>query len=351
MSLPPYRYITDRYQGFLSENYTHTELYVRSSDYDRTLMSAESQLAGLFPPEGDQIFDPSIPWQPIPVHTVPKESDTLFKHPGCPKYTELLAADKDSAMYKKLDMDNRAFFDKVENCTGLEMVNLSNIYQIQDTLYVEMVYGYKTPSCLNESDFVRMTDLDVFTLSLRYNTHEKQRITAGNWTQKVLRDMKGKAFGNEAYNDSKLYLYSAHDTTVACMMTAMGVWDYKLPEYAAAFFIELLSNKTTGEYFVEMYHRANTSSNDITLLTIPGCRNETRCTLEQFETFASTLIPDDWQAECGLEGGSDSDETGWKVIAIVFVAMFGVSVIVICILCIYIPWKRKGTQGNLYEQV
>lgn len=34
-------------------------------------MSAEANLAGLYPPEGLQVFNPNISWQPIPVHTVP----------------------------------------------------------------------------------------------------------------------------------------------------------------------------------------------------------------------------------------------------------------------------------------
>ena len=38
-------------------------------------MSAYSVLAGLFPPIGDQVWNPGIPWQPIPVHTMPKEED------------------------------------------------------------------------------------------------------------------------------------------------------------------------------------------------------------------------------------------------------------------------------------
>lgn len=51
------------------------QVYVRSTDFDRTLMSAEANLAGLFPPDGMQRFNPNISWQPIPVHTVPIAED------------------------------------------------------------------------------------------------------------------------------------------------------------------------------------------------------------------------------------------------------------------------------------
>lgn len=50
---------------------------VRSTDYDRTLMSAEAHLAGLYPPNGAQIFNPNLVWQPIPVHTVPQAEERV----------------------------------------------------------------------------------------------------------------------------------------------------------------------------------------------------------------------------------------------------------------------------------
>jgi len=40
-------------------------------------MSAEANLAGLYPPEEQQMFNPNISWQPIPVHTVPESGEMV----------------------------------------------------------------------------------------------------------------------------------------------------------------------------------------------------------------------------------------------------------------------------------
>ena len=60
------------------EPYRHDRIRVDSSDVDRTLMSAEPFLAGLYPPSEREMWNnDGIRWQPIPVHTVPRSSDNV----------------------------------------------------------------------------------------------------------------------------------------------------------------------------------------------------------------------------------------------------------------------------------
>uniref|UniRef100_A0ACB8FUS9 Uncharacterized protein n=1 Tax=Sphaerodactylus townsendi TaxID=933632 RepID=A0ACB8FUS9_9SAUR len=82
------QYIKKRYSDFLSPTYKREEIYIQSTDVDRTIMSAQANLAGLFPPTTEEIWNPQIPWQPIPVHVVPKSfnpvSITCINQPICP---------------------------------------------------------------------------------------------------------------------------------------------------------------------------------------------------------------------------------------------------------------------------
>lgn len=84
-------WLRQRYKDFLPEEYSENDIYVRSTDVDRTLMSGEAVLAGLYPPVADQLWDQDLKWQPIPIHTVPEfEDPVLAMKKRCPKYDLLV---------------------------------------------------------------------------------------------------------------------------------------------------------------------------------------------------------------------------------------------------------------------
>ena len=51
------------------------QVYIRSIDFDRTLESAQANLAGLFPEAAPGRSEAT--WRPIPVHTVPVTEDKV----------------------------------------------------------------------------------------------------------------------------------------------------------------------------------------------------------------------------------------------------------------------------------
>ncbi len=71
------QYLRNYYSKFLNHTYDRHRVQMRSTDYDRTLMSAYSLLAGLYEPEGEQLWNKDLKWQPIPVHTNELNNDMV----------------------------------------------------------------------------------------------------------------------------------------------------------------------------------------------------------------------------------------------------------------------------------
>lgn len=67
-----------RYKNLLPSNgfYTTNEMFVRSSAAERCLMTAQSFLAGLLPPNKDHHNLP-IQWQPVAINSEPRDRDKV----------------------------------------------------------------------------------------------------------------------------------------------------------------------------------------------------------------------------------------------------------------------------------
>ena len=70
-------YLRNRYLGVLDTIFNRNKVFIRSTDYDRTLMSAYSLLSGLYPPVDYQEWNSHIDWQPIAVHTTDSTNDQV----------------------------------------------------------------------------------------------------------------------------------------------------------------------------------------------------------------------------------------------------------------------------------
>lgn len=66
------------YNDFLGKYYYPNEVEAYSTDYNRTKMSLQLVLAGLFPPTESQIWEKQLPWQPIPFNYNPKYHDKVL---------------------------------------------------------------------------------------------------------------------------------------------------------------------------------------------------------------------------------------------------------------------------------
>lgn len=103
-------------------------------------MSAEVTLAGLFPPEGDAIWNGELLWQPIPVHTIPRSSDyVLNAEATCPRFNEALKRYEQSPEHQALLTKHKQLFDYLEEKTGMPIRSLDDIQNLNNTLWIQSI--------------------------------------------------------------------------------------------------------------------------------------------------------------------------------------------------------------------
>ncbi|XP_065521659.1 prostatic acid phosphatase-like isoform X2 [Lathamus discolor] len=261
------QYMRRRYSYFLSVVYKQCEIYVQSTDCDYTLTSAQASLAGLYPPTQDQIWNPGILWQPIPVHTVPLSHD-------------------------------RPFLKFLATHTGypLKKLNTERIWKLSDTLQHEDINNYTVPVWATHGVRTKLTKLSELLLHAEFGFHkqiQKSRLQGGILLKNILKHISD---ARRPSHQQKMVMYSAHAATIAALQMALNVFNGKLPPYSACHFFELYQEKN-GQYTIEMYYRNNTQR-DPHPLTLPGCKF--RCPLERFTQLVAPVLVHYWTRECRI---------------------------------------------------
>ncbi|XP_004625075.1 prostatic acid phosphatase [Octodon degus] len=331
-------YLRKRYGKFLNESYKHEQVYIRSTDVDRTLMSAMVNLAALFPPLGTSMWNPKLLWQPIPVHTVAVSEDRLLYLPfrNCPRFQELQSETLKSEEFQKRIQPYKDFMKTLPTLSGFQGQDLFGIWsKVYDPLYCEGIHNFTLPSWATMETMTTLRELSELSLLSLYGIHkqkEKSRLQGGVLINEILNHMKS-ATQQEKYK--KFVMYSAHDTTVSGLQMALDVYNGMLPPYASCHLMELYLEE--GKYFVEMYYR-NETQHEPYPLTLPGCTHS--CPLEKFDELVAPVIPQDWSTECM----STSNHQVLRIIlAIAFCLVSGVLMVLLFILIRHGPcWQRES---------
>lgn len=288
-------------QPFLSSKYDPREIYIRSSDYNRTIMSALSQLQGLYPlGTGDEIsadidFDMTLPpyrpldvdlnklkstnfsipggIQPIPVHTVPDVQDRVMlgEHSDpdiCPMNKEWLDHQKNSLFYKMLyeEFENNTIALLKSKLDINGTVDLGTVAQIND-VFMNDLFANKPLPDLGEEAFKNITY--VFTMNLFYTYYGsdiQRKVIPTPMLKEILSHLQSKV-NNETLK--KFVLFSGHDTTLGYLYTALNITNYEChyelwrtnntnyvncepyPAYASNLIIEL-HEENEGEFFIKL---------------------------------------------------------------------------------------------------
>jgi acid phosphatase len=132
------------------------------------------------------------------------------------------------------------------------------------------------------------------------------------------------AYAAKPSSPQKMALYGTHDTTVAAILSTLGVFDNRWPYFTSNITFELfksqqhrglLSFLRRDEYFVRMRYNHKVLSLPGTIdrffvSLIVACKpsgkhregDESLCTFAAFKEAIEKVRPEDWKSECRLLG-------------------------------------------------
>ncbi|XP_014203542.1 prostatic acid phosphatase [Copidosoma floridanum] len=327
-------WLRQRYNHLIPKIYSVYDIYVRSTDVDRTLMSAESNLAGLYPPFGNQEWDIKR-WMPIPVHTTPVEEDMLSGNKYCERYNYELENVNKSPEMVEINKKNEELYKYLSKMSGSSINSLETLLFLYNTLFIEEIYNKTLPKWTASVYPDKMEPLAVKSFEIETYNQILKRLKSGPLLKEMIKNMVLKS-KNALTPDRKLWIFSAHDETVANMLNTLGVFEPHCPPYAATILIELRVDARM-EYFVTVSYKNSTK--DAKVMTLPGCIPA--CPLHQFIKLTRDVVPTNWEREC-LMGFK---EYQFNVDKDALIVMLSISVLTLVLLSfitiLFVLWTRK----------
>ncbi|CAH2010039.1 unnamed protein product [Acanthoscelides obtectus] len=273
-----------RYGQFLGE-FTLDSVDSRCTDYNRTKMSLQLVLASLFPPTGQNVWENSLNWQPVPFNYWPVEEDYVLgdPHKNCPVFQKYYLEYLNSSDAKMLYENFTDIHKFLEEKTGQRLYSKS-FAELYFTLTTEHENGFLMPDWA-KSVYPHIKHLAIMDYVSSTSTDLLKRLSSGFLIKKVIEDSKAKADGKE-YKGTKIFLYSAHESNVAAILRFLGLFHPHVPPYGSYLSMEI--HNFDGKRIIKIYYQ-DYSADKPKKLKIPHCGRI--CTLRKFESIYGHLLP------------------------------------------------------------
>ncbi|CAD8200173.1 unnamed protein product [Paramecium pentaurelia] len=288
------RYIIDN--QFLSSKFNENEIYIESSDENRTLTSAYCNLLGMYP-EGPSIpqfekeneslllppnQDAQIPKdlgdnalphkiQLIPIHTKQKSLHSAIVI-QCPKIETF---NRETQLYKEVNVASAQLYDEFNkelNLQGEQKVNdIIELSHWRDTFICNRYNGDPLPPNLKPHTLQQLDNIANLAQSLeRFQTQDQVKIQSTPYFQRLIEHFDSALNGSQYF---KYFASSAHDTTLGCFLSALNLTSAqcqadiylkknitynkcmtKYVEFAANLIFELYNNINIGPFVKVLYN-------------------------------------------------------------------------------------------------
>ncbi|XP_065649266.1 lysophosphatidic acid phosphatase type 6-like isoform X1 [Hydra vulgaris] len=256
--------------------YSTKDVYVRSSNIDRTILSAKCVLAGLFSKDG---------FKEVPVIITSEHDDEIL-------YPNYSVCDSLKKWYTYIRsnvasvLDHSKDYEHISSILG-RMNKTMSFLALYDFIVTRKAHGGFVPVDLMQEEFL---------ISKRAAEFQAYIITGDDRLLGLRRSIG--AFINvlcsnitDSNKTEKMYLYSAHDTTIIALLMVLDLWEEKWPAFSSSIIFELYTNQV-GNKFVRVLYNGTAMS-----LKIDG--HTEYYPLNKFLTLLENFRVEDWRKECG----------------------------------------------------
>ncbi|CAG9782459.1 unnamed protein product [Diatraea saccharalis] len=291
------KYLRQRYgyQGhnLVSNLYLQDEIAIRSTDKDRTKMTALVAMAALYPPEVEQQWDEGLGkvWQPVPYIAVPLSEDYLRYYSNCQRFKALMATAKQESINEEFKPFDH-LIPRLKALTGRNFTEDPLLFEtLFDLLRSQVGLGLDIPEWAKPL-LPKLGEAARLAYRLYFRTHEMKKIGGGVLLNNFMSLASDIAAGKSI--TKRLRLFSAHDFNIGALMEVSKVKsDQSIPEYGAVFSLELYKSRSTGELSVVPVYLPQAGESTAKILHFHGCELEDFCSFTKFqEKTKEYLLPE-----------------------------------------------------------
>lgn len=301
-------------EKLLSGGFNETEVFVFSSDYNRTIMSAQSQLQGLFPAGTGEQVSKNAPRNsllpPILVKDLEKINDDL-KTAALPHSTQLIPIHSDSTIRQYALSSSHAcpYYDSLishkKQMVSEQQKIFSQYSDVISTIQQKLNFTEKQAQSKVSSimDSLISHNFAFGTLPLGFNSTffaQGQKLqdrlkSFFDFEPDLLARYAGTALLNLIASDlsqaqktgKKFFLYSAHDTTLSCALAFLEQDFSVKPPFASSMVFEL--HKEEEGLFLEVKYNGKK-------MKLNG--NLEKFRFERFQEYVNERSINDFENKC-----------------------------------------------------
>uniref|UniRef100_A0A1B6L9I3 Acid phosphatase n=1 Tax=Graphocephala atropunctata TaxID=36148 RepID=A0A1B6L9I3_9HEMI len=297
------------YHGYIGALYENIKVMVQSTLVDRTMASAATLLAGLYPPQAHQLWNPDILWQPVPIYPNLLDKALLTLDPTqCPRYWHEQNISQSILQQQYTANHYPEVYAAITAGSGINMSFPSQMFLLFHNLAAATENGLILPGWAERIFETEM--LPLVSRMVRDTTMKNVKmikILNGPFLDKMVEMMQRRLKQQSEEEDLSVFVHVGHDITLLCLMAALGHHGSNIPWSSTTLLFELHINdalQSKHEIQVLKINGRSNSSNTPEPIEMPFC--PTPCDLTSFITHTQKFTTKDWRREC-MDMTSPSD--------------------------------------------